>query len=525
MHERCGRCAVQSRIHRHAPELAMPRFAITLLATLLTFAAAAGVEDLPDIGTPADAVLTQDDEFQIGAMIVRGLRDAGRILEDPEITEYVQSVGSRLASHAHEGGHRFQFFVVKDSAINAFALPGGFIGVNAGLVLATRNESELAGVLAHEIAHVTQRHIARGIQAQSRANIVSTAAMLAAILIGATVGAGGDVMQGAVAVAQGAAAQSRLNFTRANEYEADRIGIGTLAAAGFDPNAMPTFFETLGRRAGMSGSQIPEMIQSHPVTSNRIAESRGRAAQYTVHVAPESQGYGLSRERLRLLALPPGTDPRAYYEKVLEGIEAPDDSHRYGQALSLMAAGAPEEAIPILQGLSERHDDMIQYRSALGEAQILAGQTNESLMTFARALELFPRNVPLTVRYAEALMRAGQARRAHEILLDLFNTVMPTPEQCRLIALAANSAGDVADAYYYMSEYHVLGGDLMLAINQLQMALGVPDLSEVQRARFQARLDQLREYLPKREARMAGRDNPPESGDRRSEPLQSRLAN
>jgi predicted Zn-dependent protease len=503
----------------------MPRLAITLLASLLTFAAQAGVEDLPDIGTPADTVLTHDDEYQIGAMIVRGLRDAGRILEDPEITEYVQSVGSRLASHAQDGRHRFQFFVVKDSSINAFALPGGFIGVNSGLVLATENESELAGVLAHEIAHVTQRHIARGIQAQTRNNIVSTAAMLAAILIGATVGAGGEVMQGAVAVAQGAAAQSRLNFTRANEYEADRIGIGTLAAAGFNPNAMPDFFETLGRRAGLAGSQIPEMIQSHPVSSNRIAESRSRAAQYALKPDTQSKGYSLSRERLRLLTLPPGTDPRAYYAKVLEGVESPDESHRYGQALSLMAAGAPEEAIPILQGLSERNDDVIHYRSALGEAQILAGQTNESLLTFSRALELFPRNVPLTVRYAEALMRAGQARRAHEILLDLFNTVMPTPEQCRLIALAANSAGDVAESYYYMSEYHVLSGDLMLAINQLQLALGVPDLSEVQRARFQARLEQLREYLPKREARMAGSDDPPQRGDRRSDPEQSRLAN
>jgi predicted Zn-dependent protease len=509
----------------HASGLAMARLAITLFATLLTFAAAAGVEDLPDIGTPADTVLTQDDEYQIGAMIVRGLRDAGRILEDPEITEYVQSLGTRLASHAQDGRHQFRFFVVKDSAINAFALPGGFIGVNAGLLLATQNESELAGVLAHEIAHVTQRHIARSIQAQSRSNIISTAAMLAAILIGATVGAGGEAMQGAVAVAQGAAAQSRLNFTRANEYEADRIGIGTLAAAGFDPNAMPDFFETLGRHAGLAGSQIPEMIQSHPVTSNRIAESRSRAAQYPVKSVPQSQGYGLSRERLRLLTLPPGTDPRAYYEKVMEGLESPDDSHRYGQALSLMAAGAPEEAIPILQGLSERHDDVIHFRSALGEAQILAGQDSESLQTFARALELFPRNVPLTVRYAEALMRAGQPRRAHEILLDLFNTVMPTPEQCRLIALAANSAGEVAEAYYYMSEFHVLSGDLMLAINQLQMALGVPDLTEIQRARFQARLDQLREYLPKREARMADRETPGGDGDRRSEPQQSRLTN
>ena len=170
-----------------------------------------------------------------------------------------------------------------------------------------------------------------------------------------------------------------------------------------------------------------------------------------------------------------------------------------------------------MKALSERNDDVIHYRSALGEAQILAGMNNESLTTFSRALELFPRNVPLTVRYAEALLRANQPRKAHEILLDLFNTVMPTPVQARLIAIAANSAGDVAESYYYMSEYHVLSGDLMLAINQLQLALGVPDLSPVQRARFTARLDQLKEYLPKREQRVAERE-PSQNGDHRSEP-------
>jgi predicted Zn-dependent protease len=500
----------------------MTRFIVTLCASLLAFQAGAGngnvAEDLPDIGTPVNTTMTPDDEYQIGAMIVRGLRDAGQIVEDPELTEYLQTIGSRLVSHVQNPNPpRFNFFLVKDSSINAFALPGGFIGVNAGLVLATSNESELAGVLAHEIAHVTQRHIARSIQAQSRASLVSTAAMLAAILIGATTGAGGDAMQGAIAVAQGAAAQQRLNFTRANEYEADRVGIGTLAAAGFDPRGMPAFFETMGRRAGLAGSRVPEMLQSHPVTSARIAESRNRATQYEPKPVADSRSYGLSRERLRLQSLPAGTDARAYYAKLLEGVDTPNDSQRYGQALSLMASGAPEEAIPILQGLSERNDDVIHYRSALGEAQILAGMNNESLTTFSRALELFPRNVPLTVRYAEALLRAGQPRRAHEILLDLFNTVMPTPDQARLIAIAANSAGEVAESYYYMSEFHVLSGDLMLAINQLQLALGVPDLSPVQRARFTARLDQLKDYLPKREQRVAERE-PSQNGDRRSEP-------
>lgn len=483
----------------------MPRLCVLFAAALLSLTAnATGTEDLPDIGTPANEILTQDDEFRIGLMIVKGMRDAGQIYEDAEITEYVQTLGERLSSHAHEGGQQFQFFVVKDSRINAFALPGGFIGVNAGLVLSTANESELAGVLAHEIAHVTQRHIARGIQAQSKASLVSTAAMLAAILIGATTGSG-DVMQGAIAAAQGFAMQQKLNFTRANEYEADRVGIGTLAASGFDPNGMASFFETMGRRAGVQGSQVPEFLQSHPVSSSRIAESRSRARQLDVKVEPDTFSYGLSRERLRLLMLPHGVNPRSYYENVLASVKNPGEAEQYGRALSLMMSDAAAEAIPILMGLVERNPQAIQFRAALGEAQLLSGEKRESLATFARARELFPRNVPLTVRYAEALMRAGEPKRAHEILLDLFNNVLPTPEQARLIALAANSAGDVADAYYYMSEYHVLSGDLMLAINQLQLALDVPKLTDVQRARFTARLDQLREYVPKEQARLADR--------------------
>jgi predicted Zn-dependent protease len=142
-------------------------------------------------------------------------------------------------------------------------------------------------------------------------------------------------------------------------------------------------------------------------------------------------------------------------------------------------------------------------RPRRGQAQLLAGDGKASLETLARARELFPRNVAVTIRYAESLMQQGDARKAHEILLDLFNTVPPTPEQAKLTAQAANAAGDVAESYYYMSEYHIMSGDLLLAVNQLQLALAVPKISEVQRARFEARLDEIQQALPKRSARRA----------------------
>ena len=469
--------------------------------------AIAAEDDLPNIGSPAEAMITLEDEYQIGRMIVRGLRDQDQILEDPEVTEYVRSIGYRLSSEAHDGAQRFSFFMVRDNSINAFALPGGFIGVNSGLVLETKNESELAGVLAHEIAHVSQRHIARSIAAQSRNSLVSTAAMLAAILIGAAAG-GGDAAMAGMAAAQSLAIQQQISFTRANESEADRIGLGILARSGFDPEGMPAFFETMSRRAGTSEANIPEMLRTHPVTVNRIAETKERAAQIETQVQPDSLGYALTRERLRVLSTPPGENPLDYYNATIRNEPDATAAQIYGRGLALMLTGKAQQAVPVFQRLRDADPTVLQYHTALGQAQLQAKQDKAALTTLKQARELFPRNVAVTVRYAEALMQLGEAKKAHEILLDLFNVTPPTPEQARLTALAANAAGDVADSYYYMSEYHVMSGDLLLAINQLQLALAVPKITNVQRSRFQARLEEIQAAMPKRGARRAATERP-----------------
>ncbi|MFL6550996.1 MAG: M48 family metalloprotease [Povalibacter sp.] len=478
----------------------MQKIATFLLTALVSFGAGAQTDtgdDLPDIGSPAQAMMTLEDEYQIGRMVVRGLRDQGQVLEDPEVAEYLQSLGSRLSSEAHDGAQKFNFFAVKDQGINAFALPGGFIGVNAGLVLETANESQLAGVIAHEIAHVTQRHIARSMAAQSRSSLVSTAAMLAAILLGAAAGGGDGAMAG-VAAAQTLAIQQQVSFTRANETEADRVGLGILARSNFDPEGMPEFFETLSRHVGSSELNIPEMLRSHPVTSTRIAETKERAEQLDVTPGPDSISYALTRERLRVLSTPAGKDPREYYGAIIQNEADASSAQVYGQGLAQMISGHADKAIPIFQRLREGDPTVTQYYTALGQAQLAAGQQKASLATLAKARELFPRNIAVTVRYAETLMQAGDAKRAHEILLDLFNTVPPTPEQARLTALAANAAGDVADSYFYMSEFHIMSGDLPLAVNQLQLALAVPKISAVQRARFEARLEEVMQAMPKR---------------------------
>ena len=295
---------------------------LALLSALIGWAPSAlraqsAAIDLPDIGSGADSTLTLNDEYQIGRSVVRGLREQGAILEDPEVNDYIQNLGNRIAAQIPDSNQRFYFFVVRDPSINAFALPGGFIGINQGLITATAREAQLAGVLAHEIAHVTQRHIARAIQARGRQSLAATAAMLAAILVGVTTGAS-DAVQAGIAIAQGTAAQQQINFTRSNEYEADRIGIGFLAAAGFDPNGMPDFFETMGRRAGLAGAQVPEFLRTHPVTTNRIAESRARAEQLSVAIEAETPLYAFVRERVRVLGAPNDADLTQFYAALSE---------------------------------------------------------------------------------------------------------------------------------------------------------------------------------------------------------------
>jgi len=424
---------------------------------------------------------------------MRQIRASGELVEDPQVTEYINEIGHRIAAQANiEGNHEFSFFVVDNNVINAFALPGGFIGVHTGLLEATRNEDELAGVLAHEVAHVTQRHIARRIHANQRQSILSTAIMLGAILAGAA-GGGGDVMQGAIAVAQGTAAQQQINFTRSNEYEADRVGISALAAAGFDPQGMGSFFEVMSRGTTPIEQRLPEFLRTHPVSSARIAEARGRARSYQPVHTTDSVNYGIARARLVVASQDTPEDAVAYFER--ERYEYQSDEERYGRAVAYLRAGRNVEANRIFEELANKDPEIIAYHIGLADSQMALEAVAEAMETFAKGQELFPRNLPLTIHHAEALLQIDQADRAHEMLLDLLNNTPPTPEQVRLIAKAAIEAGEIAEAHYYMAEYRLMIGDLVGGVNFLQQALQVPELEEIQRIRFEARIDFIREFM------------------------------
>ncbi|HXZ60293.1 MAG TPA: M48 family metalloprotease [Steroidobacteraceae bacterium] len=451
--------------------------------------------DLPDMGSPAETVLSKSDEFRLGAMVAKELRDQNALIEDPEVNEYINDIGKRIASQSEMGGEYFHYFVIKDQTINAFAVTGGYVFFYAGLILASENESQLAGVIAHETAHITQHHIARMLADQSRQSLTTAAAMIGAILLGA-LGGGSQAIEGGLAAAQGMAAQHQINFTRDNEWEADRVGIGYLAGAGFDPFGMGSMFETMARHQGLAATYIPAMLIDHPVDSEREAEQLARASQFPPRKGHDSLSYGLIRERVRVLTATGDTDVAAQYaQKIAHGGDTMEN--QYGRALALMNGehtGA-EEAVAILTRLVQQHEGLTLLYAALGQAQAKAGHVNDALATFRRAETLFPRNVPVTVRYAETLMAAGRPGEAHTMLLDLFNVVPPTPDQIRLTALAASAAADPGDAYYYMGEYQLANGDLQLAVQQYQLALASPHISSIQRQRYRARLDEVREFL------------------------------
>lgn len=440
--------------------------------------------NLPDFGSAADSVLNKNQETQIGRGAFMQLRSAGALMNDALITEYIKTLGAQLVGHASDGTQDFEFFMVDDDAINAFAMPGGFIGVNAGLIMASENESEIAGVLAHEVAHVTQRHLARRIYDSKKTGMLSLATMLATMILGTTTDMGGEAMGGIITATQAATVQRQINFTRSNEREADRLGIRTLSSAGFDPAGMGTFFEKLSRRFGSAG---PAMLRTHPVTTERIAEARDRARLLPNPKVTSSIDYEIIKARLDVLRASSSEAAFNLFRERLQG-NSQNIGDYYGMALSLSRMGLDDDAQRQFEELTEKYPSVIAFRIGKAESLLKNGDIKAAIEVYAKAIKLFPRNTPLTNSYSDALIVSGDAEAAHDLLLDLLNNSSPTPEQFRLIAQAANANGDMGNAHHYMSHYYSTIGNYPDALTQIQMALGSPGVNPVDRARFESEL-------------------------------------
>ena len=465
---------------------------VTLLASSSFPRADAGIT-LPDMGESSDRLLSSYEEQRLGQEFMRSVRHQATLVDDPFVEEYVQSLGYRLVAAA-DTRRLFNFFVVDKRTINAFAGPGGYIGVHAGLLLAAENESEVAAVLAHEIAHVTQRHLLRTFDQAQRMTLPAAAALIAALILASSSGQGG---QAAIAATLASTEQNLINFTRQNEKEADRVGMQILAGADFDPRSMPAFFEKLSRQDRFAGSGTPEMLRTHPVTTSRISDTRNRAEQYApLHTRPGNSSFLLIQARLRVRAAADPATAVKYFADALEKAYNGEQYHaaRYGYALALSAAGHPRQARRQIQSLLRDAPDNIHFIAARAEIETQAGHLSQALQYYAKAMKLFPRNFPLTVAYAKALISADQAVDARRLLQDFLRYREPKPLLYKLLAQADREAGQAGDSYQALAEHAYLNGSTMMAISYLKQALELTDPTDFyRRSRIQARLGELKQ--------------------------------
>lgn len=450
-------------------------------------------DDLPNLGDASGQIISPLQDKALGAYFMRQIRQSGIILEDEEATAYLSALGHKLAVHSENPGFNFTFFLVNDSSINAFAGPGGYIGANVGLFLASQSESELAGVMAHEIAHITQRHLARAFASQDRMSLPTTAAILAAILLGATTdGAAGAA---ALMATQAASLQQQINFTRANEKEADRVGIQTLADAGFDPFGMPGFFERLQKNSKLYGTRPPEFLSTHPVTLNRISEATTRAESYPKVKQYTHLDFLLIQAKMRVNSYENPKQVLADVQRYKGKSGGKTAVEQYEFALLLSKTENHTAAMEVMERLHNNDPDRIAYRLALAGILTTDKQYSAALQIYADSLELYPGEMTIVLPYASTLMLSGQAPEAYTLLTDMANRNSSNPQLHKLLAQAAGATGHAVQTHTAMAQYYFLNGYTNQAIEQLKLAEKSPRLSSYETARIQARITNLEELL------------------------------
>lgn len=476
--------------------------ALGLAATVLALAAGTtpamadegSVEaSLPNLGQPANALMPPAEQQRLGAQVVARLRAQNAIIEDPQLDSYLNYVGDRLARHTDRAVDKFHFYVINSHEINAFALPGGYIGVNAGLITATRSESELASVMAHEIAHVTQNHIARQME-ESRGDAVATlAAAIVAAVAGVAAGGGGDAAIAAITGGMSHLGMQQITYTRAHEYEADRVGIRDLARSHYDPNAMARFFGTMEKNRDLYGPEPPQILLTHPVTSTRIAEARARAADYPHVKVNESAAYPYMRARARILIAGADTDMRDYFYGKLHGDGGhPTAAERYGYALALSRLSQNKKAIALMRAGVKRHPKILAWRLGLASARTQAGQLQAAHEVLATALQqLLPHSAPLKLAYAQNLENLGKPGAMRNYLLSQNDVLNHYPQAQELLAQGAGRQGNLGEAYYRQARYDAMRNAYPAAINQLQTALQTAHLDAYNKSRLRALLKQM----------------------------------
>ncbi|MGX9460233.1 beta-barrel assembly-enhancing protease [Shewanella sp. A14] len=478
-------------------KLSLSTFSKTFAASAVSVLLAASIghsfanNDLPDLGTAAVNTFSLEKETVYGDAYMRIIRSSAPVLSDPVLNQYLSELGNKLVANATGVKTPFYFFLLRNDEINAFAFFGGHVGVHTGLFLTADNESELASVLAHEITHVTQRHLARSVEAQAKTSTATIVGMLGAILL--TVAAPQAGMA-ALATTQALSTQARINYTRSNEQEADRIGMQILADAGFEPSAAATFFGQLAIRYRFTTTP-PQMLLTHPLPESRITEARNRAAQYPKRNIPNSLNFQLAKARIqvRFSSLSDDAALSLFEQQLKKNDYIFKDAALYGKALALFRLSKFDQAEAIIDQLLKQDDNNLFYIDT--KTDLLAQKKDyESAIALLEAQrKIKPTSQVINANLANIYVEANQPKKAIPLLEELifFDKKSMLPYQ--IMADAYRKLNNKALEYYSNAELMALSANYKGAIDQLNYAYRYSDGEALQMARIEARIRQFRQ--------------------------------
>lgn len=484
------------------------RVKIVYAFLLLLCVPVALADGLPDLGEVAQTVMTPQDEQRIGEEILRDIAGSGdEIVSDIEVIDYLQALGYRLAANSPDNQQRFTFFIVRDNSINAFALPGGVIGVHTGLIFSTVSESELASVLAHEIGHVVQRHLARMLAQQQQDAWKSFAAMAFGLL---SARSNPQLASASMQAAQAGSIQRQLDYTREHESEADRVGLQILNQAGFDPRAMPMFFEQLMKGTRFSDGGAPVFLRTHPLTTERMADMQNRVDQMPYRQVPDSPEFYYVRAKLRAELDNPQQAIAMFEDKLREsecgegsryqyciGAEASgsEAAQHYGLALALMRANKLQRAKQEVAWLTTHAPRHAMLETLAANLEVAMGNSRAAAEKFRNGLAIYPNHRGLIYGYAELLVDTGQAEAALHFLEEKQQSYPADAHLYELKSQVYTLLGKQLLRHQAQGEAYFRSYDLPGAIEQMELASKAGDGDFYQLSIVEARLKQLKQML------------------------------
>ena len=470
-----------------------------LLSSFFFVVASARAEELklPKLGESSTSMFSAEYEHQLGRTWLRIFRSQVPTIDDPLLFDYMEGLIYKLVTHSQLEDRRVEVVIVDNPTINAFAVPGGVIGIHNGLLLWAQTQDELATVLAHEIAHLSQRHFSRGVEFQKKQQPLALAAMLAGLVLMATTGT--DAGMAAISATQAASQDASLRYSRSNEQEADRVGMQTMVEAGMDPHAAPTMFERMLQASRYSGgNRMPEFLRTHPLSENRIADTRNRARQYPKQIRHIDLDYQLMRARVAVQLADTPEEVVQKFQGELDGKALSREAANYGLVLALTAAGRVDEAALELDGLWSRSPDRLEYIIADAEIDMAKNKPAAAANKLAAQLEVTPGNHPLTMTYATALMKNQQPHIAEEVLVVQSRLRANDPGLWYLLAEVQGLSGNIIGLHQSRAEYFILNGILDQAEKQLNYALPLARGDYLTTAKINQRLkdiSQMREQM------------------------------